>query len=166
MAAAILSTYKLIRSLWPREAVIEQIYKASPLLGMIKKDTAFGEKIRYVTVGTSPPQGLGDFGNAKQNKSASTAEEFQVQLASYYGNFSIGGDLYRRASSPGNKGLLKDPMERDSKGLMKQARNDFSSFMHGNGGGALGRSLTGSTIDRARPSPSTRAPTVDASSRA
>jgi len=146
MAAAQLSTYKLIRSLWPREAIVEQIYKASPLLGMIKKDTNFGEKIRYVTVGTSPPQGLGSFGQAKQNKTASTAEEFQVQLASYYGNFSIGGDIYRRFKKTGNKAVLKDPMERDSKGLMKQARNDFSSFIHGNGGGALGRIKSTSTL--------------------
>lgn len=146
MPAAQLGVYKLIRSLWPREAIIEQIYKADPLLGMISKDTQFGEKIRYVTVGTSPPQGLGDFGQAKQNKTASTAEEFQVQLASYYGNFSIGGDLYRRYKFTGNKAVLKDPMERESKGIMKQAKNDFSSFLHGNGGGALGRIASTSTL--------------------
>lgn len=146
MAAAQISTYKLIRNLWPREAFLEQILKASPSLGLIPKDTSFGEKIRYVTVGTSPPQGLGDFGSAKQYKTASTAEEFQVQLASYFGNFSIGGDLYRRAKFTGNKGLLRDPMERDSKGLLNQAKNDFSSFIHGNGGGALGRILSTSTL--------------------
>ncbi len=146
MPAAQLSTYKLIRNLWPREAIIEQLYKASPLLGMIKKDTNFGEKIRYVTVGTSPPQGLGNFQQAKANKTASTAEEFQVQLASYYGNFSIGGDIFRRFKFTGNKALLKDPLERDSKGLLKQARNDFSSFLHGNGGGSLGRILSTSTL--------------------
>jgi hypothetical protein len=146
MAAAQISTYKLIRNIWPREAFLEQILKASPALGLMPKDTNFGEKIRYVTVGTSPPQGLGDFGSAKQYKTASTAEEFQVQLASYYGNFSIGGDLYRRAKFTGNKGLLRDPMERDSKGLINQARNDFSSFVHGNGGGSLGRILSTSTL--------------------
>lgn len=146
MPAAQLSVYKLIRNLWPREAIVEQIYKASPVLGMMKKDTNFGEKIRYITVGTSPPQGLGTFGEAKQNKTPSTAEEFQVQLASYYGNFSIAGDLYRRYKFTGNKAVLKDPMERDSKGIMKQARNDFSSFLHGNGGGALGRIASTSTI--------------------
>jgi hypothetical protein len=125
---------------------MEQILKASPALGLMPKDTSFGEKIRYVTVGTSPPQGLGDFGSAKLYKTASTAEEFQVQLASYFGNFSIGGDLYRRAKLTGNKGLLRDPMERDSKGLLNQARNDFSSYVHGNGGGALGRILSTSTL--------------------
>lgn len=149
MSAAQISTYKLIRNLWPREAFLEQILRASPSLGLIPKDTGFGEKIRYVTVGTSPPQGLGDFGSAKQYKTASTAEEFQVQLASYFGNFSIGGDLYRRAKFTGNKGLLRDPMERDSKGLLNQAKNDFSSFIHGNGGGALGRVLAGANFTTA-----------------
>ncbi len=146
MPAAVISTYKLIRNLWPREAFVEQIYRADPLIGMMPKDTQFGEKIRYVTVGTSPPQGLGEVGEAKRNKTASTAEEFQVQLASYFGNFSIGGDLYRRYKFTGNKAILKDPMERDSKGLIKQAKNDFSSFVHGNGGGALGRILSTSNL--------------------
>ncbi len=146
MPAASIGVYKLIRNLWPREALIEQIYRADPLIGMMPKDTQFGEKIRYVTVGTSPPQGLGDFGQAKQNKTPSTAEEFQVQLASYYGNFSIAGDLYRRYKFTGNKAILKDPMERESKGIVKQAKNDFSSFLHGNGGGALGRIASTSNL--------------------
>ena len=146
MPAAQLSTYKLIRNIWPDAAIAEQILKGSPALGLFKTDTKFGEKIRYVTVGTSPPQGLGDFGAAKRNKSASTAVEFQVQLASYYGNFSIAGDIWRRARFTGNRALLKDPMVRDSKGLMNQAKNDFSSFIHGNGGGSLGRIKSTSTL--------------------
>jgi hypothetical protein len=146
MAAARLGVYKMIADLWSRENIAEQIYRKSPVLGKIPKDTKFGEKIRYVTVGTSPPQGLGDFENALANRSASTAVEFQVQLASYYGAFSIGGDLWRRYEFTGNKAVLKDPMVRDSKGLMNQAKNDFSSFAHGNGSGALGRILSGSTL--------------------
>jgi hypothetical protein len=147
MAAAQMSTYKLIRSLWPKDAIIEQIYKGSPLLGMIKKDTSFGEKIRYVSVGTSPPQGIGTgFGQAKANKTASTAEEFQVTTTPYFGAFSIAGDLFRRYKYTGNKALLVDPMVRDSKGLMRQMKNDLSSFIHGNGGGALGRIASTSTL--------------------
>ncbi|HRI17860.1 MAG TPA: protein kinase, partial [Burkholderiaceae bacterium] len=42
MAAAQISTYKLIRNLWPREAFLEQILKASPSLGMIPKLLDFG----------------------------------------------------------------------------------------------------------------------------
>lgn len=147
MAAAQMSTYKLIRSLWPKEAIVEQLYKGSPLLGMIKKDTSFGDKIRYVSVGTSPPQGIGaGFGQAKSNKTASTAEEFAVVTTPYYGAFSIAGDLFRRYKYTGQKALIVDPMTRDSKGLMRQMKNDLSSFIHGNGGGSLGRIASTSTL--------------------
>ncbi len=146
MAAAQMSTYKLIRSLWPREAIVEQIYKGSPLLGMIKKDTSFGEKDRRISVGTSPPQGIGNFAQGKANKTASTAEEFTVVTTPYYGLFSLAGDLFRRYKFTGNKALLVDPMTRDSKGLMRQMKNDLSSFIHGNGGGALGRIASTSSV--------------------
>lgn len=147
MAAAQMSVYKLIRNLWPKKAIAEQIYKGSPFLGLVKKDTNFGEKIRYVSVGTGAPQGIGSgYGIAKSNKTPGTADEFQVQTTSYYGAFSIGGDIYRRYKHTGNTGLLVDPMGRDSKLLMRQMKNDLSSFVHGNGGGALGRIKSTSTL--------------------
>lgn len=147
MSGASISVYKLVRNIWPKEAIAEQICKGSPLLGMIPKDTQFAEKIRYVSVGTAPPQGIGgDYGTAKQNKTASTAEEFQVQTTPYYGAFSLLGDIYRRAKFTGNKALLVDPMGRESKNLMRQIKNDLSSFIHGNGGGALGRIASTSNI--------------------
>jgi len=144
MPAAKLHTYKMIRSLWSTKNIAEQIYKKSPILGMVTKDENFGEEYRYVSLGTGGPQGLGDFDNAKRNKTASTAEEFKLFEASYYGNFSIDGSLYRKAKKTGNVGLLKNPLTRDSKNLMLGAMNDFSSFVHGNGGGALGRTTTAS----------------------
>lgn len=147
MSAAQMSVYKLIRNLWPREALADQIYRGSPLLGMIPKDTNFGEKIRFVSVGTSPPQGIAaGFGQAKTNKTPSTAEEFQVVTTPFYGAFSIAGDLYRRYKQTGNKALLVDPMARDSKNLMRQMKNDLSSYLWGNGGGALGRILSTSNL--------------------
>lgn len=148
MAAAQMSVYKMIRSLWPKESIVEQIYKGSPLLGMMKKDTSFGEKIRYISIGTSPPQGIGggSYGQAKANKTASTAEEFANVTVPFYGAFSIAGDLFRRYKYTGNKALLVDPMTRDSKGLMRQMKNDLSSYIHGNGGGALARIASTSTL--------------------
>lgn len=147
MAAAQMSVYKLIRSLWPKKAIAEQIYKGSPFLGLVKKDTNFGEKIRYVSVGTGAPQGIAtNYGTAKANKTPGTADEFQVQTTPYYGAFSIAGDLFRRYKYTGNTGLLVDPMGRDSKLLMRQMKNDLSSFVHGNGGGALGRIKSTSTL--------------------
>jgi hypothetical protein len=150
MPAASLGSYKLIRNLWPTKAIAELLYKNSPLLGLMPKDTNFGEKIRYISVGTGGPQGLSAaFSDAKQYKTASTAEEFAVQLRSYYGNFSIGGDIWRRYEFTGNKALLVDPMVRDSKNILTEAKNDFSSFLHGNGGGAIGRITSGSSTSSA-----------------
>ena len=147
MPAATVSQYKFIRSLWPTKAIVEQIVKQSPLLGLMPKDTQFGEKIRYVTVGTGGGQGLGgEFLEAKQNKTPSTGEEFQVQTVPFYGNFSISGDIWRKYEFTGNKGLIVDPMARDSKNLLMEAKNDLSSFLHGNGGGAVGRILSTSTL--------------------
>jgi hypothetical protein len=146
-ATARMATYGLIRSLWPKAALVEQIYKGSPILGLVTKDTDFGEEVRYVSIGTSPPQGIAaGYGAAKASKTASTSEAFQVRTTSYYGSFSLGGDLFRRYKHTGNKALLVNPMARDSKGLMNQIKNDFSSFIHGNGGGSLGRIASTSTL--------------------
>lgn len=147
MGAAQFSTYKLIRDLWPQKSIVELLYDGSPFVGLVKKDTGFGEKIRYVGVGTAAPQGIASgFGNAKQYKSPSKAQEFQVQTTSYYGTFSLEGQLYRRFKYTGNKALIVDPMARESKNLLTQMKNDLSSFIHGNGGGALGRLTSGSTV--------------------
>lgn len=148
MAASALSTYKLIRSLWPAEAIAEQIAKGSPLLGMVQKDTKFGEEYRKVSVGIGAPQGIsmGNYGTAKANKTASAAVEFSVGTVSYYGAFSIGGDLFRRYKATGNKGLIVNPMARDSQLIMRQMKNDLSSLIHGNGGGSLGRIASSSTL--------------------
>lgn len=147
MAAAQQSTYGLIRKIWPKVALVEQIYKGSPVLGMVGKDLDFGEDVRFVSIGTAPPQGIGaGYGAAKSGKTASTSEAFQVVTTPYYGAFSIGGDLFRRFKHTGNKALLVNPMMRESKGLMRQMKNDLSSFVHGNGGGALGRIASTSTL--------------------
>ncbi len=147
MAAATFSTYKLIRDLWPQKAIYEALLDNSPTLGIFKKDTNFAEKIRYVGVGYGAPQGVGvAFADATQFKTASKAVEFQVQKASYYGAFSIDGLLWRTYKYGGNKGIIVDPMVRESKNLMRQMKNDLSSYIHGNGVGALGRMTSGSSV--------------------
>lgn len=147
---ATFAAYKLIRDLWPQKSIYDELYKVSPCLGIFKKDTNFGERIRYIGVGTSGPQGISStFGTAKSNRTASRAEEFQVQKRSYYGNFSIEGLLWRTFEFTGNKAILVDPMGRDSKNLMTNIKNDLSTFLHGDGAGVLGRLTAGSTVSTA-----------------
>lgn len=147
MPAAQLSTYKFIRTLWSTEAIAQQLVKKSAALGIIPKDTNFGEEYRKVTVGTNPGQGIAtNFADAKEGKTASGAVEFSVDTTSMYGTFSIEGKLWRRYEHTGNRGLILDPMARESKNLMDQMRNDLSSYLYGNGGGSLGRILSTSTL--------------------
>lgn len=146
-SSAAVANYKLIRSLWPQSSIYDELFENSPTLGLLKKDTNFVEQFRYIGVGYAAGQGVGpDFGIAKQFKSPSKALEFAHSTVPYYGAFSINGDLLRKSKFGGNKALIVDPMKRDSKNLMKQVKNDISSYIHGNGGGSLGRLTSGTTV--------------------
>jgi len=146
MSVATLNLYKLTRDLWPQKSIYDEIFKHSAALGLARKDTNFAEKIRYIAVGISAPQGIAStFQDAKQYKTPSTAQEFQIQTGTYHGTFSIDGVLYRRAKKTGNKALIVDPLVRESRNLMNQIKNDLSSFIYGDGVGALGRMTAAST---------------------
>jgi len=146
MPAATFSAYKLIRDLWPQKSIYEALFDNSPALGIFRKDTNFGEKKRYIGVGYGSPQGISStFGDAKQYKTASKAVEFEVQKRSYYGAFSLEGLLWRTYKYTGNKAIIVDPMARESKNLMRQIKNDLSTYIHQNGVGVLGRMTSGST---------------------
>lgn len=143
MASASASTYKLLRDLWPQKSIYDELYKASPTLGIIKKDTSFYEPRRYIDVGYGAPQGVGpNFAIAKAAKTASKTAEFGITAVSYYGMFSIDGRLMRM--SKGDKSVIVKPLARESRNVITQWKRDMSRYIHGNGGGALG-TVTGTT---------------------
>lgn len=136
---ATVSAYKLIRSFWPQKAINEMMVRRDKALGMIRKDTNFVEKVRYIGAGYAEPQGLaGNFADAKQYKTPSKAVEFAIEPVSYYGATSIDGSLFRKVKYGGDKALVVNPIKRDSKNLVEAAQRDFSWYLHGNGGGSRG----------------------------
>ncbi len=143
MAAAQSSTYKLLRDLWPQKSIYDELYKASPTLGILKKDTSFYESHRFIDVGYGAPQGVGpDFAIAKAAKTASKTAEFSITASTYYGLFSLSGRLMRQ--SKGDKAVIVKPLARESRNVITQWKRDLSRYIHGNGGGALGQ-ITGTT---------------------
>ena len=123
MAAAQASTYKLLRDLWPQKAIYDELYRASPTLGILKKDTSFYESHRFIDVGYGAPQGVGpDFGIAKAAKTASKTAEFSIVAATYYGLFSLSGRLMRQ--SKGDKAVIVKPLARESKNVITQWKRD------------------------------------------
>lgn len=149
-SAATLAAYKLTRDLWPQKSIYDELFQSSPIIGIFQKDTNFVERTRYIDVGYAAGQGIApDFPTAKQFKSPSRAVEFAISTVPYYGAFSIDGVLGRKAKFGGNKALIVDPMKRDSRNLMRQVKNDLSSYFHGNGGGSLARFTAGTTVSTA-----------------
>lgn len=146
MAGQTFSGINLVRDLWPQKSIYEALLDGSPTLGLPRKDTNFGERIRYIALGYGLPQGVSSgFGIAKQFKSASKAQAFQVQKRSYYGLCSIEGLLWRTYKYTGNKAIIVDPLARETKNLMRQMKNDLSSYIHLDGVGSLGRMTSTST---------------------
>ena len=138
MAAASASTYKLLRDLWPQKSIYDELYRASPTLGIIKKDTGFYESHRFIDVGYGAPQGVGpNFTIAKNAKTASKTAEFSITAVTYYGLFSLEGRLMRQAK--GDKAVIVKPLAREARNVITQWKRDLSRYIHGNGGGALGQ---------------------------
>lgn len=137
--------WKLGREIWPQNSIIEELYDESPLLGLMPKDTEFNEDIRHIVVGTGMPQGVGPvFSYAKGNKSPSKAARFDIQAKTYYALFSIDGRVLRQAKK--DKAVIVKPFARESRNAVRQWKRDISSYLFGNGGGAIGQLAAGTTL--------------------
>lgn len=147
MTAAKSPDYKYLREIWDDKDLAQAVLEASPTIGLLPKDESFTEKKRYITVGYGSPQGVGaTYTGAKFAKKASPAAEFAIEHKHYHATFSIDGFLFRQAKFGGNKAVLLDPIERESTRIIEQVKRDFSKFIHGNGGGSLGRLTAGTTV--------------------
>jgi hypothetical protein len=149
MGAANVSVYGsaggLIRSFWPQKKIYETILEGSPTLGIARKDTSFHEEYRYITIGLGAPQGVGpDFNGSRNDKTPSGSKRFTIEAKTYYAFVSIQGRLLRMAED--DEAVLVKPVARESKNVILQVKRDFSSYIHGNGGGALGQISSGSNV--------------------
>lgn len=126
--------------IWPKNTMEEMVYENSPILGLFPKHTDLVEKVRALPVGYTDPQGIGPtFAGAKASKTAMKQQEWNISVRQYYGTFSIDGEVMRRTKYGGNKTEVVNHLDRHYRGILRQLKNDYSSYMHGNGGGALGR---------------------------
>jgi hypothetical protein len=134
------SSTGLLPSIWPQKNIYELLLGESPLLGIIKKDTGFAENVRNIAVGYAGNQSMSStLATAKDNAVANKSVQFGISAKSHYGVFHLEGRLMRMAKAGGNMAVLIDPLKRSSENLMKQAKRNFSAWLHGNGGGAFGR---------------------------
>jgi len=150
MTATLTTLNAAFQEFWTPDRINTILYAEDPCLGMLPKDETFTEKIRHVNLVTRRPQGFsGSFATAKAGKSGTQISEFLVTTAPYYGAFGIDGRVYRR-NKLNPKALFWDAITQEPKKAIEQMRRDFSWFIHGNGGGALGQltsaAISGATI--------------------
>lgn len=131
--------YPGVKTLWTQKDIYDLILAESPILGILRKDTTLNEEVRKVVVGYGAGQGIGaSFATAKANASSSPGVTFNVSAKSYYFTGSIDGRLIRSWKNGGSSAMVLDPLKRDTKNLLRQARRDLSRFIHGNGVGNFG----------------------------
>lgn len=139
------SNYGLQRSIWPQNAIFEHVIKQSELMKVLAKDKTFFEQYRFMDEGLDAGDGVGpNFSTAKSNKGPDLSAEFKYAPLTYYGLFSISGQLMRRAK--GNSAVLVQPYARRSTKKLDQMTRDFSRFLFGNGGGSFGQISSTSNV--------------------
>jgi len=140
----------LVRELWPDQALIEEMIKAEPILGICKKDTNWSYAIIHHPLGWGGTQGIGrNYADAKRLKSAAKEQEFQVTTREMYATLSLEGKLLRASEYGKKSALLVDPLKREGEACLRNMRYRFSTAIHGNGVGVVGRIATTSTVNTA-----------------
>ncbi len=122
------------------DRVEELIYPENVLLGKLEKrgDTGMVGDQMPVPIIYGLPQGLASpFTTAQTNVSNIKAEKFVITAGDYHGVVHI-GDKVMMASRT-NRGAFLENKVTEIDGLYEQAGENFSSYIWGNGGNALGQ---------------------------
>ena len=145
MSSAVTQALSLTRELWPQKSIYEQLFAASPALGLARKETNFVEPVKHIYVGYAASQGVGStYLGAKATKGASQQQRFDIVRGHIYGVVSIDGENIRAYEQSGNLAYIMDPVTRESKNMMDELKNRLSHQFYGNGVGYIGQMTAGS----------------------
>lgn len=139
----------IIKHLYPDpQEVLKAMYENNVAFALMKKRfDGYGKKwhlpMRIAhTAGRSH-----SFPNAKQNKAGSAVVEFQIDTASNYSLYSVDGKLQRQTSN--NKGAFVEAFEFELESAMDAMNRNLGYEVYANGGGAIGKISSGSTVSTA-----------------
>lgn len=140
----------LVRQLWPEGKLNEEIIKAEPALGIAKKKTNWSFDPIHHPLGWGGTQGIGrGFGDAKRLKSSAKSAEFLIRTREMFAALSLEGKLLRAVEFGSNEAILVDPLKREGEACLRNMRYRFSTAIHGNGLGIVGRIATTSAVNTA-----------------
>lgn len=145
--ASLASYSEALKRIYSNKDVRDEVYKISPLLGLMKKVPDFYGDDYSHTVQTGVQQGIGaTIAAALENKSSNNYKRFTVQRKRVYGVGSIEREVMLASKS--DKGSVVKALEAEQKGLIKGIKRHLSASVFGNGGASLGQitAVGGTTI--------------------
>lgn len=137
---------KVLKTLYPQSSMKELLFQVSPLIGLLPKDEEFRGKEQKISARVSPGKGRSaTFATAQSNKGPSTYAQFTITTVDDYGLFSVAGKAIRAAR--GDAASLITDLKRDGDAIKQALVNSMSQAIYGNGGGAIGQILSGSSSE-------------------
>lgn len=142
-----------LKQIYPTGVPKEMIYKNSPFLASIKKDTS---KLRsqgiVIPLHYTGPQGISaTFANARTYQTSSEYAKITLTHKNYYGTAQIDGEVVDMAK--GDPGAFIDALKSETDRAIYGMKRSLSRHIFGNGGGALGQisavSTTSATLSNA-----------------
>lgn len=152
MANLDVSTFTpVLKAVFPNgEYPKDVVYKGSPLLGLLPKDTkaaGLGEYIK-VPLRYGIPQGRSATASnvlgVSTYQTASKYKNFNITTVNDYVAARIDGEVIDRSKS--NMGAFIQGAKSEIEGAMRQLKRSLTHALYHNGGGAIGQISTGSTV--------------------
>lgn len=147
MAAATPTTHDaIIKHVYPDPTeILKVMYENNVLFALLKKDFTGTGKQWHLPIRIGHTAGRSHtFANAKANKAGSQVVELAITTGSNYSLYSVDGKLIRETRD--NKGAFVEAFEFELEAAMDAMARNFGIEVYGNGGGALGRLTSGTTV--------------------
>lgn len=132
-----------LKRLYSPNDVKELIYKKSPFLGMIPKESMEfeGDSFNFAVQYGSQQGVAGNYASAAANQSGNLYKQFRLTRSKQYGKGTIDGEMMLASASKG--GAFIRGLAQEQKGLLSTMGNRMSAHVFRNGGGALAKIATG-----------------------
>jgi hypothetical protein len=136
---------ELLKSIWDDE-VTDYQYEDEVFYGKIEKDTSWDGISQIVTCKIGNGGGhSAKFGNAKANKGASTFKKMTIETKDNFALWSVDNKLITLTRN--QRGALMKALQEATEGAQSKFKRRTVRALWGNGGGAIGKVSSISTVD-------------------
>ena len=143
MASTLTTFQNLLKKRYDSRRVADLVECHSPFMAMIPKNENFMGESQEIPLIHALPQGLAAVSLAQAQTSSSNlkSKKFSLTTGTYIGSVSFGDKVMK--ATRGQEGAFLQNRTAETDGLHKQIGMQLSTFLYGNGGGAIGQIHSG-----------------------